>query len=433
MGDYVTGSGVQSESEEEAISDTPSSVENSADGQDLIAIGEDNGGAVGRSEPSGCKRVFDSKQARIGRFPRPLKGLTLPPRPHLRGLLLPFDRKYDEYEGRPVLEELAPVPETHLQLRPSFMYVCEQIMQIMLTPAPYSLFKDYGFRLLPCFAQAFDLGKPILVEEHLCPVGLTEPPKSIADYALHKRIGRYGDEVRVDDTLLIGAEGLLAIADEEGDDGVLLTGKTIQGSYACVDLLRDHVEPNDLDFSCDIDSLIWITQKPRFKGPVDVYSLPVIRDRAPIWKNNHVQIEVLHPQTEDDQTAIGGRSEWFATEQSLSTLPHLLFGVVKGSSAVDLLLFFPRMMHKDPHRGFRVNRIPKGIQDFFWDQVLLPALASVVPSTRSAYLPVDRAHSAFKMGSGKHASFSLDHKDLERLVERMKRIVRDPQPTDRCP
>ena len=203
----------------------------------------------------------------------------------------------------------------------------------------------------------FDLGKPILVEEHLCPVGLTEPPKTITDYSSHKRLGRYGDEVVVNDLLVVGAERLLEIADEEGEDAILLTGKTIENCYVCIDLLQDHVEPNDLDFSCDIDSLIWITHKPKFKGPVEIYSIPVIRDRAPMWKSNHVQIQVLQPQTEDDQAKIGGRTEWFATTHSLSTIPHLLFGIVRGSSLVEILIFFPRMMHKDPHRHFRVNGI----------------------------------------------------------------------------
>jgi len=406
--------------------------ENDGQGQENILDQElestEEGGVVAgrriRSSEHEANRfpAVDRKQARIGRFPRPVGAPRLPPRPHLRGLNLPFDRQYDDYEGGPVLEELSMVPETHLQLQPSFMYICKQIL---LTPVPHSLFKDYGYRLLPCFAQAFDLGRPILVRDHLCPVGLPEPPESITDYISHNDKGRHGERVNVNDLRLVGAESLLGIADEEGDDGILLTGQVMDGDYVCVDLLRDHVEPNHLDLSCDVDSMIWITKAPKFQGPVAVYSVPVIRDRAPIWKNNHVEIQVLHPQSEDDQLASGGREEWLVTAQSLSTIPHLQFGVVQGSSVVELLLFFPRMMHRDPHRHFRVNRIPKGIQDFFWDYVLLPALSSIIPSTRSAYLPVDRSHTAFKMGSGKHtASFALDPGDLDLLIKKMKKIVR---------
>ena len=125
-------------------------------------------------------------------------------------------------------------------------------------------------------------------------------------------------------------------------------------------------------------------------------------------------------------TSIGGRTEWLTNTHSLSTLPHLLFGVLQGSSAVEILLFFPRMMHRDPLRHFKVNRIPKTIQDYFWDHVLLPALSSVIPSTRSAYFPIDRSHSAFKLGSGKQsAKFSLPPEGLVKMVEQMRHIVRD--------
>ena len=162
----------------------------------------------------------------------------------------------------------------------------------------------------------------------------------------------------------------------------------------------------------------------KFKSPVAIYSAPVIRDRAPIWKNNHVQIDVLYPQKEADKNAIGARKDWNMKPHSLSTIPHLLLGVLQGSSVAEILVFFPRMMHQDPHRHFRVARIPKGIQELFWDRVVLPALEDTIPTTRAAYLPADRLHSAFKKGSGKQpSSISLNPKDLERLVRRIKEIV----------
>jgi hypothetical protein len=133
------------------------------------------------------------------------------------------------------------------------MYICKQIM---LTPAPFSLFKDYGYRLLPCFAQAFDLAKPVLVDKHLCPVGLSNPPKSVTNYHSHASEGRHGQDIKVNDILVVGAEELFGIADDEGDDTILLTGRSLQGQYVCVDLLRDAKPPVELVLSCDIDSII---------------------------------------------------------------------------------------------------------------------------------------------------------------------------------
>ena len=390
------------------------------DGQDLNSM-ED----IGQKLPNAPRRRgpdVDPKQAKIGRFPRPKEAPELPPRTHLRGLLLPFNRFFDEYEGGPPLEDLFSINDTHLQLRPSFLYLCKQIT---LTPVPFSLFKEYGYRLLPCFAQAFDLRSPVLVKQHLCPAGLSKPPTSITDYYSPTSKGRHGQNIQVDDRVVVGAEGLLDMADVEGDDLILLTGRSLEGQYVCVDLLLDAVQPDGLALSCDIDSIIWTTKNPRFMGAVDVYSIPVIRDRAPIWKNNHVKVQLLYPQSQQDIDDLGPRSDWETSMHSLSTLPHLLFGVLPGSSPVDIMLFFPRMMHKNGHHHFSVNRIPKAIQDYFWDKVLLPALTSVIPPTRTAYFPVDRSHSAFKLGSGKQsAKFSLAPEQLVKMVEKMNQMVR---------
>ncbi|MDX6295993.1 MAG: hypothetical protein QOH50_5252, partial [Kribbellaceae bacterium] len=368
MTDYVQGFLEETDKDENSDDDDESSLSVIQEGQEF----EQPEGV----EEKGNIRKIDKLQARIGRFPRPVEAPVLPARRHLRGLLLPFDRTFDDYESGPVLEDISPIPVTNFQLAPSLMYICNQIL---LTPAPYSLFIDYGYRLFPCFAQSFDMGEPILVKEHMCPAGLADPPDSIQGYISQDRKGRYGQEVKVNDLLVVGAEQVLEMAKEH--DAILLTGQT-DDQYICVDLLRDGIEPDELEFACDIDSLIWITRTARFKGTVSVYSAPVIRDRAPIWKNNHVEIELLYPQSEKDQKALGGRTEWFTKRHSLSTLPHLLLGVQQGSSVVEILIFFPRMMHKDPHRHFHVTRIPKGIQDFFWDHVLLPALDTITPSTR---------------------------------------------------
>ena len=371
-----------------------------------------------REEPP-TKPTADSMQARIGRFPRPILPPELPSRPNLHGLKLPFARDFDEYEGGPALEDLALFHDTKFQLQPSFLYICKQIM---LAPASSSLFKDYGYRLFPQFAQAFNLTEPILVKQHLCPVGLTKPPKSITGNISMASKGRNGKNIKVNDLMVVGAEELLTIADAEGDS-ILLSGRSIEGQYVCLDLLRDMVSPEELAFSCDIDSLIWTTKWPQFKMPVDIYSIPIIRDKAPIWKNNHVQVELVYPQSEQDIHS-GTRTEWLTNSHSLSTLPHLLFGALQGSSVVDLLLFFPRMMHRNPHNGYMANRIPKGIQDYFWDKVLLPALSSVIAPTRSVYLPLDRSHSSFKLGSGRHSpKYSLGPEELHRMIKRMKEIV----------
>ena len=173
------------------------------DGQDFEAI--ENIGQREQIAPPRKRRFVDAGQARIGRFPRPKAAPELPARSHLYGLQLPFHRNFDDYEGGPSLEDLISTYDPHLPSQPSLIYICKQIM---LTPAPFSLFKDYGYRLFPRFAQAFDLDMPVMVKEHLCPVGLSNPPNSITNYFSHTPKGRYGQDIRINDLLVVWCSSL---------------------------------------------------------------------------------------------------------------------------------------------------------------------------------------------------------------------------------
>jgi hypothetical protein len=202
-----------------------------------------------------------------------------------------------------------------------------------------------------------------MLKEHLCPIGLPNPPDSIMAYH-GQRFGRDGTMVDTNDLLHVGAEELLALADKDLDDTIILIGKTQDDQYILLDLQRDAVKPKNILYSCDIDSLIWVTQTPKFIGPFGVYASLVIRDKAPIWKNNHVRVELLFPQSDKDREEGGMREEWWTKLFSLSNIPHLLFGLLhQGSPIVEILLFFPRMTHKHPHLHFSETLIPKHIQN----------------------------------------------------------------------
>ena len=271
---------------------------------------------------------IDWVEGRLGRFPRPKCTIELPARAHLRGLLHPFDRDFDEYYTGPTLEEIEPI-ETVMQYQPTMAYFCNHV-----TTTPWTLFKDYGYRLLPCFAQLVDLGKPFKVGDHLCPVGLEEPPRSITGYHSNRlEKGRNGKDIRVNDHLVVGLEDMMELAEREGK-GILLTGKTKEGQIICLDLLLDAKETK-VTHSTDIDSLVWITRKPKFKGPIGIYTAPVMRDRAPIWKNNHISVDILYPPSEEDRFRLGDRTEWFAKAFSLSTIPHL-FGTIAQVTGVSV-------------------------------------------------------------------------------------------------
>lgn len=47
-------------------------------------------------------------------------------------------------------------------------------------------------------------------------------------------------------------------------------------TYVVLNLQRDAVDPEGLLYSCDIDSLIWITKEPKFLGSLAIYTWPTI-------------------------------------------------------------------------------------------------------------------------------------------------------------
>lgn len=132
---------------------------------------------------------------------------------------------------------------------------------------------------------------------------------------------------------------MLVVADQKKFDTILLTGKTLKDKYTLLDLQKDTVQPNNLLYSCEIDSIIWITQTPRFVGLFGIYASPIIRDRAPTWKSNYTYVELLFLQSYKDREKDCTREEWWTNSFPLSRIPHLLFELLHQGSPIKILLF----------------------------------------------------------------------------------------------
>ena len=119
---------------------------------------------------SASQHIPDLSQARAHQFPCPTEPVNLPICQHLKGLCLPFNQFFNDYETGPILETLNPVPNTSIQLGiAGLTYITDQVEAI-----PWQTWKDYGWHLMPGFSQAFDLQEPILVKEHFLRPGITE-------------------------------------------------------------------------------------------------------------------------------------------------------------------------------------------------------------------------------------------------------------------
>lgn len=105
-------------------------------------------------------------------------------------------------------------------------------------------------------------------------------------------------------------------------------------TYVCLDLELDHVPLtlNDLDVVVDIDSLIWVTRSLHFNTPLAVYLGPIIEDKAPMHRNNHVYVDILIPQSQEDADAIGGCTKWLIRSFPLCGIPNTIFGALSNAS-----------------------------------------------------------------------------------------------------
>jgi hypothetical protein len=366
--------------------------------------------------------VKDWSSAVMGRFPRPTPPPHLPPLATLRGLRIPSDADYDEYETGPTLEALDPIPDTLIPLGEiNLVYLAG-----CMIANPWVTFRDYGYRIDPDFAQSFYLPPPIMVKEHVMPVGLS--PLDTDDDSEVTLQSRRGDTTDFHDLEVLGAEDLISRARVAKCNDILLTGKTPDGKFIKLDLERDAVMPMVIRKAVDIDSVIWVTRYPRFNRAINIFSNPIIRNRPPIFKHNHVYVDLLIPQSVADRADFGPRNEWWSKTFKLFQIPHLQLGRMgDGAGSVNLFLAFPRMTHKHPYVPRWVNVILSDVQNIFWDQVILPAMHAVTPEVIHPYVGLDRAHLAFKenqKGASKSmSSFPFRKQEFVALADKFREIV----------
>ncbi|KAF8055952.1 hypothetical protein FPV67DRAFT_1457535 [Lyophyllum atratum] len=365
--------------------------------------GSDADGSDGEDPPAIRNKryhVQDWDQAAMDRFPRPINPVDLPDITcPLRLMWRSSDRDFDEYEQGPTLEALEPVEDlTLMEGNLNLVYLAERIIS-----NPWTTFKDYGYRLEPKFLQQFYLAEPVLTQEHMMVVGLRQPssPSDELESTIQKT--RRGDLIQVFDRVIMGAQEMIDAADAERDDSLFVTGTTSDNKYIYVDLCRDAVPISEEDYvrSCDIDSLIWISKHPRVAQAANIFTAPVIRNRAPIAKHNHVYVDVLRPPSEDDRRQMGSRAEWVERRFRLSRIPHLALGKMGDAGCnVNILMFFPRMPHQHPHTHRWANNLPPHLLNLFWDQVVIPAMRSTTDQYRHAHVGLDRDHVTFKQRKG---------------------------------
>ena len=118
------------------------------------------------------KHVKNWSEGTMFRFPRPTPPMDLPAYTERRWL--PFDRKFDDYEGAPTYESMK-----------SYRNPYEFVVEPYYRQGIWSMFRDYGWRILPSFHQMFYLGDPVHVLDHVMVVGIPDgydPAQQISNH-----------------------------------------------------------------------------------------------------------------------------------------------------------------------------------------------------------------------------------------------------------
>ncbi|KIO05403.1 hypothetical protein M404DRAFT_25525 [Pisolithus tinctorius Marx 270] len=328
-----------------------------------------------------CKHVKDWSAGMIYHFPCPTPPVYLPAYQGQQWRC--FDCKFDEYEGGPVLESL------HQDCN------CNEIMEEpYYWPGMWTSFQDYGYHLLSSFNQLFYLGTPsdcqtISSNNHVT------GKDSLALQVPHP------SRVDVDDVVILGASQMIKIGSSTSECLVntFVNGWHKAGHHICLDLELDHklVTPEELEVTMDNDSLIWVMNSLQFNTPLPIYLGPIIEEKAPMHKHNHVYINILVPQSEADSSAIGSHTKWLTMAFPLCGVPHTVFGALRNAAGtMNVYICFPRMIHRDEMMHKHANHIPKEVLDFFWEHVLLPAICAHANVSSAPYVSLTLKEVQFK-------------------------------------
>jgi hypothetical protein len=344
----------------------------------------------------------EASETRLSLGPQNPSSILLSPYPHQQ--FSSHDDQYDNYQSAPMLDALSHVADPP----PSSLSSTRQAELWALSNSV--LWRDYGFRLNPDFAQMCFTGGAVQVEEHLCPSGLPEDfDYSLEGSELLSHPTRSGAEAATTapDTKIVSIKDMASIPLQSKAESidVFVQGTSATTKHLAIDPEKDStiVPPESVRIGLDIDSFIWIGRELKTAGIMFVHLTPFVGQQPPISKHNHIYIRVVSPPT----VRLNQSSEIHQKVQrmKLSQIPHTHFAKIGDQKGVcQISVFFPRMVHLDPASQKLATLIPFEVQEIWWNQLLLPALHEVSASKYGEYIPSTTSEQILKTRSKTHRS-----------------------------
>jgi hypothetical protein len=324
---------------------------------------------------------------------------------------LPYYNNFDDYLTGPTLEDMRWLERSDGRDGDSLYWNSQPNIR-----SPWELFKDYGYRLEPNFALMFNNDWPTWVEEHILPTGRSPSPSP---------------STPTFDTCTMAMSEMLQEADIGTRRGLqmFVQGMTQVDDFIVLDMEMDSyaLEPEDVQFSMDLDSIIWVTHRLKVKTEIAVHVLPYAARVPPISKNNHIYIELLMPPSESDRRS-GTRNEWFTTRHALSSIPHSHFAKIgEGSGSCNISVFWPRMKHRNHLTGKWATLVPTEVQRTWLTEVVYKAIVDCADPAMMPYVDLNFEDWLWKTSNKRqpYKTTPIDAKKLSRLQDTMKRIIKN--------
>lgn len=352
-----------------------------------------------------------------------------------QGVVKLFDPEFDSYRTGPTAEM---VLESYIEVFAAF--------QASPAVARWSTvgdrFADHGYRRTAGGFHQFYLNEPLLQDQlaHLFPI----PPKGVLEELKKTRNLTHVDpndlvegkwNQLIPEAMIKGEDmevwtlGQMVGADagREGTDKWMktyITGRTDSEHLIRLDIHKSRKRVEDLQFSADIDTVIWETDNLKVVGAINLQLLPFRGDKAPIRKHNHTYVELYWPRTEMDEKK-GGMSK-ASQGVPISNLPNTHFahfGRAEGSAEV--FVVFPRMKHKYPLRKVWETKIPYEVETFWLEKLVYPALRQLKARGIRPYTDWIFEDILYKHRGSKEKSILVAAEHLDEILATIRKILRE--------
>jgi hypothetical protein len=333
---------------------------------------------------------------------------------------------FDDFNTGPTIQDNQDVP-LHIKNIPIFNRTQLEPLSV------YSLWRDYGYRIDSNFALSFNSKVPFMPEEHYLPIAESTGDHVLVDQLKQWSLSR-GEHKRmaVSQIRILGMEEMTRIAGEKGSltSIDLFTRGIYYDPPVCNDAEFIHLDPRqdaynvtDVNVSLDIDSLIWTTADLYFSREVKIYMSAVMRDKPPIQVHNHRTVNILLPQT-DIQRANNEYTDFIRVP--LSKIPHTMFGQFgDGAGSGNIIVCFPRMMHRQQDSPYWATLIPSIILDIWFGCIIQPAMKRIASLGTMEYInfTTEEWKAKTTRHKGNPESRPVSERKMPQLIETMRDII----------